>query len=117
VRLDNWGNYLSGPVVKTGRIVELMRRYPNLLGDLSAGSALTAMTRDPSFSYEFLDEFQDRLFYGTDICQPKNRTNPIFFGMRDFLGNALNEGHLSRTAYEKITHGNAERLLDLPPEG
>ena len=113
VRLDNWGIYPSGPVKRGGRIVELMRRYPNLLGDLSAGSGLNAISRDPSFAYEFLDEFQDRLFYGTDICQPFNRNEPLFLGLRDFLSNALHEGHLSREAYEKITHGNAERLLDL----
>ena len=111
VSLSNWGGYPTGKVVKPGRITELMRKYSNLLGDLSAGSGLNAMTRDPSFAYEFIDEFQDRLFYGTDICQPKNRNIPMFFGLRDFLNNALSEKHISRDTYEKITHLNAEKLL------
>jgi len=113
VCLDNWGGGPRGAVVHGGRVPELMRRYPNLLGDLSAGSGLNAMTRDPDFSYEFLEEFQDRLFYGTDICQPKNRKSPIFFGLRDFLASARDTRRISREAYEKITHLNAERLLEL----
>ena len=111
VSLSNWGGYPTGPVVKPGRITELMRRYPGLLGDLSAGSGLNALRRDPSFAYEFIDEFQDRLFYGTDICQPSNRKISMFFGLRDFLNEALAEKHISKDAYEKITHLNAERLL------
>ena len=84
-----------------------------MLGDLSAGSGLNAMTRDPAFAYEFIEEFQDRLFYGTDICQPSNRKISMFFGLRDFLNEALAEKHISKDAYEKITHLNAERLLGL----
>ena len=113
VNLNNWGGYPTGPVARPGRITELMRQYPNLLGDLSAGSGMNAITRDPSFGYEFLDEFQDRLFYGTDLCQPKNRTSSIFFGLRDFLNNALAEKHISKEVYEKVTHLNAEKLLGL----
>ena len=113
VNLNNWGGYPTGPVARPGRITELMRQYPNLLGDLSAGSGMNAITRDPSFGYEFLDEFQDRLFYGTDLCQPKNRTSSIFFGLRDFLTNALAEKHISKEVYEKVTHLNAEKLLGL----
>ena len=113
VRLDNWGGWPTGPVKRGGRIPELMRRYPNLLGDLSASSGLNAMTRDPDFTYEFLEEFQDRLFYGTDICQPKNRQSRLFFGLRDFLVASVEAGHISRDTYEKITHLNAEKLLQI----
>ena len=113
VSLSTWGGYPRGPVVKTGRITELMRRYDNLLGDLSAGSGLNSLMRDPSFAYEFIDEFQDRLFYGTDICQPKNRNSSIFFGLRDFLNKGFEEGHIGKEAFEKITHLNAEQLLGL----
>ncbi|MBP5640797.1 MAG: amidohydrolase family protein [Victivallales bacterium] len=113
VSLATWGGYPRGSVVKPGRITELMRKYDNLLGDFSAGSGLNSLMRDPVFAYEFIDEFQDRLFYGTDLCQPKNRNSSIFFGLRDFLKTALEEKHISKEAYEKITHLNAERLLGL----
>lgn len=113
VNLNNWEGYPSGSVVKTGRITELMRKYDNLQGDLSAGSGLNSMLRDKSFAYEFIDEFQDRLYYGTDLCQPKNKQSSLFFGLRDFLNESLAEKHISKDAYEKITHLNAERLLGL----
>ena len=113
VNAANWGGYPTGPVARPGRIAELMRKYDNLLGDFSAGSGLNSLTRDPSFAYEFIDEFQDRVFYGTDLCQPKNRNSSIFFGLRDFLKNGLEEKKISQAAYEKITHLNAEKLLGL----
>lgn len=58
--------YPKGKVVPGGRVVEMLRRYPNLYADLSAGSALNALTRDPAFAKEFCLEFQDRLLHGRD---------------------------------------------------
>jgi len=105
---ENRNEYPPGPVVAGGSVVELMRRYPNLCGDLSAGSGYNAIHRDPAFGYRFLDEFQDRLFFGTDICAPTNQT-PIV----DLLRDAVEQGQISRVAYEKIGWRNAERLLRL----
>ncbi len=112
VSLSNWGGYPKGPVVKPGRVSELMRKYPGLLGDLSAGSGCNALTRDPSFAYEFLDEFQDRLFFGTDVCRPCNR-NDVLIMLQNFLNQALAEKHITKEIYEKVTHLNAEKLLGL----
>ena len=102
------GGYPKGPVAEGGRVVELMRAYPSLCGDLSAGSGHNAVSRDPAFGYRFLEEFQDRLFFGTDICAPSNKTPLV-----EFLRDAVEGGHISRAAYEKIAHENAERLLRL----
>ena len=57
---DEWGGYPEGPVVEGGRVVELMRRYPNVYGDLSAGSGFNAVSRDPAFGHWFMNEFQDQ---------------------------------------------------------
>ena len=92
--------------------MELMRRYPNLHGDLSAGSGFTAVSRDPGFGYEFFDEFQDRLLFGTDVCLEQNRTS-VLINLRDFLATGLAEKRITRTVYDKITHLNAMRLLEL----
>jgi predicted TIM-barrel fold metal-dependent hydrolase len=102
--------YPKGPVVPGGGTVRLFREYPNLYGDLSpaAGSGYNAIARDPDFGYAFLDEFQDRLLFGTDICDPRNTLDLIYF-----LNEAVEAGRLSREAYEKITHRNAEELLGL----
>lgn len=62
--------YPSYPVEKEGIIPQLFRRYPNLYGDLSAKSGFNAISRDPEYGIKFLNEFQDRLFFGTDICYP-----------------------------------------------
>jgi len=106
------GGYPPGPVVPGGRIVELMRRYLNLHGDLSAGSGYNAVSRDPEFGCAFLEEFQDRLYFGTDICAPTNETPLV-----GFLAGALREGRLTKTAFDRIAWRNAARLLGLGLEG
>ena len=100
--------YPKGTVAEGGAVVRLMREYPNLLGDLSAGSGHNAISRDPEFGYAFMTEFQDRLFFGTDFADVRNET-PII----DFLNDAVGNGHISREVYEKIGWKNAEKLLGL----
>lgn len=102
------GGYPKGQVTDGGRVVELMREHPNLCGDLSAGSGCNAVSRDPEFGYRFLEEFQDGLFFGTDICAPTNDTPLV-----GFLRDALDAGHISPQAFDKITRRNATRLLAL----
>jgi predicted TIM-barrel fold metal-dependent hydrolase len=107
VTAANRNGYPNGPVTP-GRIPELMRRYPNLNGDLSAGSGLNAIRRDPAFGYRFLEEFQDRLYFGTDLLRAGQEMPQV-----EYLKSAVQKGAISRTAYEKITWQNAARLLEL----
>ncbi len=102
------GGYPKGPITKPGRLQELLRKYDNLYGDLSAGSGFNAITRDPEYGYKFLEEFQDKLLFGTDFCH-HNQEVPIV----DYIKNALKKGRISQTAYKKITRLNAEKLLGL----
>ncbi len=104
--------YPKTPVAEGGAVLRLMRDYPNLLGDLSAGSGLNAISRDPDFGYEFMTEFQDRLFFGTDFADVRNET-PII----DFLNDAVADGNISREVYEKIGWKNAEKLLGIESVG
>ena len=99
------GGYPKGKVVP-GRVVELMRRYPNLCGDLSANSGFNALSRDPAFGYAFMEEFQNRLYFGTDFCAPEN-----VMPLSGWMDEAVATAKLSRQAYEKIGRGNAEKLL------
>ncbi len=101
-------SYPKGPVAPGGRVVELLERYPNLYGDLSAGSGFNAIHRDPKFGYEFLDRFQDRLFFGTDICCPKDNM-PHAAYLRD----AREKGFISDEVFEKIAWRNANRVYKL----
>jgi len=101
-------HYPKGPVQPGGRLVALFERYPNLYGDLSAGSGHNALSRDPEFGYEFMDRFQDRLLFATDISFPGyDPPLPAFFrGVRE-------EGKISEEAAEKIAWRNADRILGL----
>lgn len=105
------GGYPTGRVAPGGRLVELLRRYPNLCCDLSAGSGCNAIMRDPAFGYSFLEEFQDRCFYGTDICDPRNITNSML-QLSHFLDEACEKHYISEAAYEKICRGNALKILE-----
>lgn len=89
--------YPTGPVLPGGQTVAMFRQYPNLYADLSAGSALTALSRDRAFTTDFILEFQDRLLYGRDYFD--NR-------LQDFL-NGLG---LPEAVLAKLYHENALRL-------
>ena len=93
-----------------GRLVYLMREYENLSCDLSAGSGANALTRDPENAAAFLTEFQDRIYYGCDICASFN-THPFTF--REFIDGLCETGAISETVYRKVCRDNAAKLLGL----
>jgi hypothetical protein len=99
--------YPTGPI-EPGRVVALMRAYPNLHGDLSANSGFNAISRDREFGLRFLDEFQDRLYFGTDLCNIPQET-PIVGWFREIR----EQGLIREAAHEKIAWRNAARLLAL----
>ena len=108
VEEETRGGYPPGPVTGPGRVPELLRKYPNLYGDLSAGSGFNAISRDPDFGCRFLEEHQDKLLFGTDICHV-NQEVPIV----PWLHQAREQGRISEQCYQKITRANAQRLLGL----
>ena len=101
-------SYPKGPITSEGAVQRLMRKYPNLHGDLSAGSGHNALARDLDHAASFLNEFQDRLYFGTDICAPDTPTPLV-----DLLKTMRNEGRISETVFNKIARENAIRLLGL----
>ncbi len=101
-------SYPSTPVKPGGALVRLLRSYPGLHGDLSAGSGLNALMRDPEHAYGFMEEFQDRLLFGLDFCSVKNDMQHVAW-----LAAARDAGHISDDVYEKIMWKNADRLLGL----
>ena len=58
--------YPQSPRLPGGRLERLFAEYPNLWADLSAGSALNALKRDPAFSRDFLCRYQDRVLFARD---------------------------------------------------
>ena len=104
---DIRGRYPTGKVTE-GRITQLMREYPNLWCDLSAGSGFNALTRDTDFAYRFIEEFGDRLMYGTDICQPTDELH-----LNKWLDKSFEDGCISQKNYAGICRENAIRLYKL----
>ncbi len=110
VNEQNRKGYPKGKVGEGGRVPELMRKYPNLYCDLSAGSGSNAIMRDPEFGYKFLEEFSDRIFFGTDICSPLNITHPML-KLSGYLDEAVQNGCISYDTYAKVSRENALELL------
>lgn len=106
--LQEKNGYPTGKVKEGGAIPRLMREYPNLYGDLSAGSGLNALQRDPDFAWKFIDEFQDRLLLGLDYCSVTNDMQHI-----EWLTKAKEEKNISQDAYEKIMWKNLNKILNL----
>ena len=105
---DERTSYPKGPV-KEGRIPQLMRKYPNLYGDLSAGSGNLALSRDLDFAGRFLTEFQDRILFGVDICAPDGYVSPLDKTMKELL----RTGRITAGVYRKVARENHVRLLGL----
>lgn len=100
--------YPKGPVAPGGTLIRLLRTYRNLNGDLSAGSGFNALTRDPEFTWGFLDEFQDRLLLGLDHTDVSHDFQHI-----EWLTAARDEGKITTEVLEKILWRNADRLIGL----
>lgn len=103
--------YPNYPVKEEGVVPKLMRRYPNLLGDLSAGSGCNALARDPNYAVRFLEEFQDKLFFGLDLT---DFNGPVTNApLADFLLRLGREQKIAATVLRKVARDNARQLLGL----
>lgn len=91
-----------------GAVPKLMRKYPNLYGDLSARSGYNAICRNLEFGCEFMEEFKDKLLFGTDICAPDTPAP-----LANYLLNLKDQGKISGECFDKISHENAIRMLNL----
>lgn len=60
--------YPKGEVTSGGITDRLLSDYPNMYGDISAGSGLNSLLRDEDHAREFLDRHQDKLLYGSDCA-------------------------------------------------
>src|SRR5438270_9052192 len=80
--------------------------YPNMYGDLSAGSGLNAMQRDEERAREFLHRHQDKLLYGSD-CNDKAGYGEGCIGSKQLamIRKLVPEDQIRR----KIFYGNAAR--------
>lgn len=94
--------YPRGPVAAGGALDRLMDKYPNLYGDLSAGSGANAFRRDPEFGRQFLIRRADRLLFGTDYLK-QGQDTPQFELIESF--------DLPDEVKQKIYHDNSAKIL------
>lgn len=100
--------YPDGPVEPGGAIDTLMEKYPNIHGDLSAGSGALAISRDPAFGREFLIRRADRLMFGTDYLSPGQEVPQLtLFRTMD----------LPADVQAKIFRDNARKLIGITATG
>lgn len=102
------GRLPGGQIKNEGVVPILFRRYSNLYGDLSDYTAYNAFARDDEYGPKFLTEFQDRVFFGTDICFPG-----MEIPMIDLLVNWRDTGKISENVFQKVARENAVKLLGL----
>lgn len=91
-------NYPTGPVAPGGKLYGLFERYPNLYADMSAGSGLRALSRDPEHAIKFINQWQDRLLFARDYYGPD---------LQDFLATLP----LADQVKAKIFRENALKLV------
>ena len=106
---DQVGRINHNPIREEGAVPKLLRKYPNLHLDLSDGTAYNALTRDPEYGPAFLEEFQDRAYFGTDFCN----TDYTDIKLARTLLEWRDQGKISKAAFHKIERENAIRLLNL----
>jgi predicted TIM-barrel fold metal-dependent hydrolase len=102
--------YPKGPVTAGGLTDRYLTEYPNMYGDVSAGSGLGALTRDEAFTRDFLARHQDRLLFGSD-CNDSDPGGPKCLGASIIA--AIRRLAPSTAIERKLLYFNAKRLFRL----
>jgi predicted TIM-barrel fold metal-dependent hydrolase len=115
-----WGNidrnheqavmYPKTKVTPGGITDRLLADYPNMYGDLSAGSGLNALMRDQEHARAFLARHQNKLMYGSD-CDDRVGEGAACSGSQCL---AAIRRLAPPEAISKILQGNAARVLHIP---
>jgi predicted TIM-barrel fold metal-dependent hydrolase len=100
----------KGPVKAGGLTDRLLADYPNLYGDVSAGSGFNALNRDEDHARAFIARHQDKLLFGSD-CSDFPGSGRQCHGAH--LLAAIRRLAPDKPAERKILFHNARRILKL----
>jgi predicted TIM-barrel fold metal-dependent hydrolase len=100
--------YPKAPYRAGGVTDQYLRDYEHFYTDLSAGSGLNSVTRDPEHARAFLLVHQNKIIYGSD-CNDIPGKPPICQGALTIA--AVKRFSPSKEIARKILHGNAARLF------
>ena len=105
---DQTAMYPKTRVTPGGLTDRLLADYPNMYGDLSAGSGLNAMMRDVDHARAFLARHQDKLLYGSD-CSDRDGQGEGCSGSKQLA--TIRRLAPDEQAVRKILYGNAARVI------
>lgn len=103
--------YPKGPVTPGGITDRYLSDYPNMFGDLSAGSGLNALTRDEDHAKQFLERHQDKLLYGSDCEDASGLASSGCTGAQDIA--EVRRLAPTKQVERKLLYENAKRLFRL----
>ena len=66
------------------------------------------LVRDSDYGPRFLSEFEDKLYFGTDMVY-----KDMFVGLDELLISWREQGKTSETTFRKVAYDNAAKLLGL----
>ena len=111
---DDYRGSAKGTIVPGGLTDRWLGQYPNLFGDVSAGSGNNVLMRDPEFARGFVDRHRGKLLFGSDCpCRDGKGKGYDRGCWAEKTLKALRDYCEDDDAFEDITHRNAERLLGL----
>jgi len=102
--------YPKGKVTPGGLTDRYLRDYPNMFGDLSAGSGYNAFHRDPEQGRAFLKRHQDKLLFGSD-CTDVTGQSPLCSGANQIA--QVRALAPNKAAERKMLYENAKKLFRL----
>jgi len=105
-RDDEKNLYPKGPVTPGGLTDRYLSDYPNMFGDLSAGSGQNALTRDEAFARDFLTRHQDKLIFGSD-CSDSEGAGEKCIGATTIA--TIRRLAASKEIERKLLYGNARK--------
>jgi predicted TIM-barrel fold metal-dependent hydrolase len=102
--------YPKGKVTPGGLTDRYLSDYPNMFGDLSAGSGLNAFTRDEDHAREFIARHQEKLMFGSD-CDDRVGAGAACSGSQMIA--AVKRLSSTRKIERKLLYENAKRVFRL----
>lgn len=102
--------YPKTKVTPGGLTDRYLSDYPNMYGDISAGSGLNSMLRDEDHARSFLGRHQDKLLYGSD-CSDIVGHGPACHGAQTI--ETIRRLSPDKKVERKILYSNARKLFRL----
>lgn len=102
--------YPKTKVTAGGITDEFLTRYPNMYGDMSAGSGLNALLRDEDHARGFMERHQDKLLYGSD-CLDADGHGSNCQGAQTIA--AIRRLAPTKAIERKLLYDNAKKLFRL----